>query len=80
LAARSAPGPATFAGEPAPTDSCPYGAGPGDGADAGKRLLARGVLRLALIVLAAVVLGLVFAAYQHPALLIDFGNLLLMCG
>jgi hypothetical protein len=41
---------------------------------------ARGALRLALIVLAAVVLGLVFAAYQHPALLIDFGNLLLMCG
>ena len=76
-----------FAGKAAPTDSCPHGAGPGDGADAGKRLLARGVLRLALIVLrlalivlAAVVLGLVFAAYQHPALLIDFGNLLLMCG
>ena len=40
----------------------------------------KGVLRLALIVLAALVLGLLFAAYQHPALLLDFGNLLRMCG
>ena len=40
----------------------------------------RGWVRLALIVLAALVLGLLFAAYQHPALLLDFGNLLLMCG
>jgi len=40
----------------------------------------RGWVRLALIVLAAGVLGLIFAAYQHPALLLDFGNLLLMCG
>jgi len=40
----------------------------------------RGWMRLALIVLAALVLGLLFAAYQHPALLLDFGNLLLMCG
>ncbi len=39
-----------------------------------------GLLRLALSVLAAIVLGLVFVAYQHPALLIDFGSLLLMCG
>ena len=54
--------------------------GPGDGADAGKRPYAWGVMRVALIVLAAVVLGLVFAAYQHPALLLDFGNLMLMCG
>ena len=54
--------------------------GPGDGADAGKRPYAWGVMRVALIVLAAIVLGLVFAAYQHPALLLDFGNLMLMCG
>ena len=54
--------------------------GPGDGADAGKRPFARGMLRVLLIVLAAIVLGLVFAAYQHPALLLDFGNLMLMCG
>ena len=54
--------------------------GPGDGADAGKRPLAWGVMRVVMIVLAAVVLGLVFAAYQHPALLLDFGNLMLMCG
>ena len=54
--------------------------GPGDGADARKRPLAWGVMRVALIVLAAIVLGLVFAAYQHPALLLDFGNLMLMCG
>ena len=54
--------------------------GPGDGADAGKRPYAWGVMRVALIVLAAVVLGLLFAAYQHPALLLDFGNLMLMCG
>ena len=40
----------------------------------------RGWMRLALIVLTAAVLGLIFAAYQHPALLLDFGNLLLMCG
>lgn len=40
----------------------------------------RGWLRLALIALAAVALGLLFAAYQHPALVLDFGNLLLMCG
>ena len=32
------------------------------------------------IAIVAVVLGLVFAAYQHPALLLDFGNLMLMCG
>ena len=44
------------------------------------RALRAGLLRLVLIVLAAVVLGLVFAAYQHPALLLDFGNLMLMCG
>ena len=44
------------------------------------RSLRAGLLRLVLIVLAAVVLGLVFAAYQHPALLLDFGNLMLMCG
>ena len=80
LAAKSALGPATFSGKPAPTDSCSHGPGRGDGADAGMGPFARGALRLALIVLAAVVLGLVFAAYQHPALLIDFGNLLLMCG
>ena len=54
--------------------------GPGDGADAGKRPYAWGVLRVVMIVLAAIVLGLVFAAYQHPALLLDFGNLMLMCG
>ncbi|MDI3513914.1 MAG: hypothetical protein ACLGH1_06325 [Gammaproteobacteria bacterium] len=42
--------------------------------------MSRGLLRLVLIVLAALVLGLLFAAYQHPALLLDFGNLLLMCG
>ena len=40
----------------------------------------KGLLRLALIVLAALVLGLLFAAYQHPALLLDFGNLILLCG
>ena len=40
----------------------------------------RGLLRLALVVLAAIVLGLLFAAYQQPALLLDFGNLMLMCG
>lgn len=40
----------------------------------------RGLLRLLLIALAAAVLGLVFAAYQHPALLLDFGNLMLICG
>ncbi|MDX9886207.1 hypothetical protein [Thauera sp.] len=44
------------------------------------RSLRAGLLRLALIVLAAAVLGLVFAAYQHPALLLDFGSLMLMCG
>ena len=44
------------------------------------RSLRAGLLRLVLIVLAAGVLGLVFAAYQHPALLLDFGNLMLMCG
>ncbi len=44
------------------------------------RSLRADLLRLVLIVLAAVVLGLVFAAYQHPALLLDFGNLMLMCG
>lgn len=53
---------------------------PGPSADAGKRPAAWGALRVVLIVLAAVVLGLVFAAYQHPALLLDFGNLMLMCG
>ena len=57
-----------------------HGPGPGDGADAGKRPVAWGVLRVVLIALAAVVLGLLFAAYQHPALLLDFGNLMLMCG
>jgi hypothetical protein len=40
----------------------------------------RGLLRLALVVLAALVLGLLFAAYQQPALLLDFGNLILLCG
>ena len=40
----------------------------------------KALLRLALVVLAALVLGLLFAAYQQPALLLDFGNLLLMCG
>jgi hypothetical protein len=40
----------------------------------------KALLRLVLIVLAAVVLGLLFTAYQHPALLLDFGNLMLMCG
>lgn len=54
--------------------------GPGARADAGKRPAAWGALRVVLIVLAAIVLGLVFAAYQHPALLLDFGNLMLMCG
>ena len=54
--------------------------GPGARADAGKRPVAWGVLRLVLIVLGAVVLGLLFAAYQDPALLLDFGNLMLMCG
>ncbi len=53
---------------------------PGPGADAGKRPAAWGALRVVLIVLAAVVLGLVFAAYQPPALLLDFDNLMLMCG
>ena len=42
--------------------------------------MSKGLLRLVLIVLAALVLGLLFAAYQHPELLLDFGNLLLMCG
>ncbi|MDX9718325.1 hypothetical protein ACNKW1_04195 [Thauera sp. WH-2] len=37
-------------------------------------------LRIVLIALAALVLGVIFAAYQHPALLLDFGSLLLMCG
>lgn len=40
----------------------------------------RGLLRLLLVALAALVLGLIFAAYQHPALLLDFGNLMLLCG
>lgn len=40
----------------------------------------KGLLRVALIVLAAVVLGLLFAAYQQPALLLDFGSLMRMCG
>lgn len=40
----------------------------------------RGLLRLVLVVLAAVVLGLLFAAYQHPALLLDFDNLMRLCG
>lgn len=40
----------------------------------------KGLLRLVLIALAALLLGLLFVAYQHPALLLDFGNLLLMCG
>ena len=40
----------------------------------------KGLLRLVLIVLAAIVLGLLFAAYQHPALLLDFSNLILLCG
>lgn len=40
----------------------------------------KGLLRVVLVALAAVVLGLLFAAYQHPALLLDFGSLLLMCG
>lgn len=38
------------------------------------------LLRLALVVLGALVLGLLFAAYQQPALLLDFGNLILLCG
>ncbi|HRP26059.1 hypothetical protein [Thauera sp.] len=37
------------------------------------------LLRLLLGILAAAVLALIFAAYQHPALLIDFGNLI-FCG
>lgn len=40
----------------------------------------KGLLRLVLIVLAAIVLGLLFAAYQQPALLLDFSNLILLCG
>lgn len=56
------------------------GAGAGNGAGGDRRPVARVLLRLALIALAAIVLGLVFAAYQHPALLLDFGNLMLMCG
>lgn len=40
----------------------------------------KGLRRLALVVLAAIVLGLLFAAYQQPALLLDFGNLILLCG
>ena len=40
----------------------------------------RGWVRLALIVLAALVLGLLFAAYQQPALLLDFSNLMRLCG
>ncbi|WP_297365357.1 hypothetical protein [Thauera sp.] len=40
----------------------------------------RGLLRLVLVVLAAVVLGLIFAAYQHPALLLDFDKLMRLCG
>lgn len=40
----------------------------------------KALLRLALVVLAAIVLGLLFAAYQQPALLLDFGNLILLCG
>jgi len=40
----------------------------------------KGLLRLALVVLGALVLGLLFAAYQQPALLLDFGNLILLCG
>ena len=56
------------------------GAGAGSGAGGDRRPVAWVLLRMALIVLAAVVLGLVFAAYQHPALLLDFGNLMLMCG
>lgn len=35
--------------------------------------------RAALVVLALALLGAIFAAYQHPALLIDFSNLL-FCG
>ena len=57
-----------------------HGPGPGGDADGGKRPSAWGALRVVLIVIAAVVLGLLFAAYQHPALLLDFGNLMLMCG
>ncbi len=40
----------------------------------------RGLLRLALVVLTAILLGLLFAAYQQPALLLDFSNLILLCG
>ena len=40
----------------------------------------KGLLRLALVVLGALVLGLLFAAYQQPALLLDFSNLILLCG
>ena len=40
----------------------------------------RGLLRLALVVLVALALGLLFAAYQQPALLLDFSNLILLCG
>ncbi|MGD9871088.1 MAG: hypothetical protein AB7S63_08530 [Thauera sp.] len=52
------------------------------GGDSGPRprSVGKGLLRLALVALAALVLGLIFAAYQHPALLLDFGSLLLMCG
>lgn len=37
------------------------------------------LVRVILGLLAAAVLALLFAAYQHPALLIDFGNLI-FCG
>ena len=37
------------------------------------------LVRVILSLLAAAVLALLFAAYQHPALLIDFGNLM-FCG
>ncbi|HRG71622.1 hypothetical protein [Thauera aminoaromatica] len=40
----------------------------------------KGLLRLALVVLGALVLGLLFAAYQQPALLLDFSNLMRLCG
>ncbi|MER2554059.1 MAG: hypothetical protein ABTQ28_12435 [Thauera sp.] len=40
----------------------------------------RGLLRLLLVALAAGVLALIFSAYQHPALLLDFGNLMRLCG
>ena len=40
----------------------------------------KGLLRLALVVLGARALGRRFAAYRQPALLLDFGNLILLCG